>query len=77
MCRQPLEPERNHSGNSTARYERLALSRDKDGIKQLAEKGQIIEKPADIPKDPYILEFLDLPEQHRYSEMAPLLTRLA
>jgi hypothetical protein len=30
-----------------------------------------------VSKDPYILEFLDLPEQHRYSEMAPLLTRLA
>ena len=49
-------------------YERLALSRDKEGIKQLAEKGQIIEKPADFLKDPYILEFLNLPEQHQYSE---------
>lgn len=52
----------------SALYERLALSRDKDGIKQLAEKGQIIQKPMDILKDPYILEFLDLPEQHRYAE---------
>ncbi len=49
-------------------YERLALSRDKDGIKKLAEKGQIIEKPMDILKDPYILEFLNLPEHHQYSE---------
>ena len=32
-------------------YERLALSRDKEGIKKLAEKGQIIEKPTDILKD--------------------------
>lgn len=53
--------------NSTL-YERLALSRDKEGIKQLAEKGQIIEKPTDILKDPYILEFLNLPEHHQYSE---------
>lgn len=52
----------------SALYERLALSRDKEGIKQLAEKGQIIEKPTDILKDPYILEFLDLKEQHQYSE---------
>ena len=52
----------------SALYERLALSRDKDGIKQLAEKGQIIEKPLDMLKDPYILEFLDLPERHQYSE---------
>ncbi len=45
----------------SALYERLALSRDKEGIKQLAEKGQVIEKPLDIIKDPYILEFLNLP----------------
>ena len=51
-----------------ALYERLALSRDKEGVKQLSEKGQIIEKPIDFLKDPYILEFLDLPEQHHYSE---------
>lgn len=53
---------------NAALYERLALSRDKEGIKQLAEKGQLIEKPTDILKDPYILEFLNLPEQHQYSE---------
>lgn len=52
----------------SALYERLALSRDKIGVKQLAEKGQSIEKPTDILKDPYILEFLDLTEQHKYSE---------
>lgn len=52
----------------SALYERLALSRDKEGVKQLAEKGQVIEKPTDILKDPYILEFLDLPELHQYSE---------
>jgi len=51
-----------------ALYERLALSRDKEGIKQLAEQGQILQKPLDFLKDPYILEFLDLPEQHHYSE---------
>lgn len=49
-------------------YERLALSRDKEGVKQLSAKGQIIEKPADIIKDPYILEFLGLPEKAIYSE---------
>jgi predicted nuclease of restriction endonuclease-like (RecB) superfamily len=52
----------------SALYERLALSRDKEGVKQLAEKGQLIEKPIDFLKDPYILEFLGLPEQHKYSE---------
>ena len=52
----------------SALYERLALSRDKEGVKNLAQKGQIIEKPTDLLKDPYILEFLDLAEQYRYSE---------
>jgi predicted nuclease of restriction endonuclease-like (RecB) superfamily len=46
----------------------LALSRDKEGILKLSEKGQIIEKPKDLIKDPYILEFLGLPELHQYSE---------
>ena len=49
-------------------YTRLALSRDKEGILKLSEKGQIIEKPKDIIKDPYILEFLGLPELRQYSE---------
>lgn len=52
----------------TALYERLVLSRDKAGVRQLADKGQIIEQPLDILKDPYILEFLDLPDQHSFSE---------
>ena len=52
----------------SALYERLALSRDKKGVKQLAEEGQIIQKPTDILKDPYVLEFLNLPEQYQYSE---------
>lgn len=49
-------------------YMRLALSTDKDGIKRLSQKGQLMESSADVIKDPYILEFLDLEEHHRYSE---------
>ena len=49
-------------------YERLALSRDKDGIRQLARKGQIVTQPADILKEPLVLEFLGLSERERYSE---------
>ena len=52
----------------SALYARLALSRDKEGILKLSEKGQIIEKPKDIIKDPYILEFLGLSELPQYSE---------
>jgi predicted nuclease of restriction endonuclease-like (RecB) superfamily len=49
-------------------YERLALSRDKAGVRCLAAKGQIIEHAADIIKDPVVLEFLGLEEQPRYNE---------
>jgi predicted nuclease of restriction endonuclease-like (RecB) superfamily len=49
-------------------YERLQLSRDKEGIKELSQKGQIIEKAEDVVKDPYILEFLGLQELPQYSE---------
>lgn len=52
----------------SALYQRLILSRDKEKIKELAHKGQIIEKPEDALKDPYVLEFVGLPEQHLYSE---------
>lgn len=49
-------------------YERLALSRDKKGVKRLAEKGQIVTRPEDVLKEPYILEFLGLDEKAGYSE---------
>ncbi len=52
----------------SALYERLSLSRDKQGIKQLSEKGQVIETATDTLKDPYILEFVGLPENEKYSE---------
>jgi len=49
-------------------YERLALSRNKKKIRQLATKGQIINSPQDLFKDPYVLEFTGLPEKAEYSE---------
>lgn len=39
-------------------FERLVLSRDKKGVKELSEKGQILNVPKDAIKEPYILEFL-------------------
>ena len=51
-------------------YERLALSRDKEGIRQLAQKGLVIEKVSDVIKNPFVLEFLDLEEKSAYSEHA-------
>ena len=49
-------------------YERLALSTDKEKVSQLALEGHVIEKSNDLVKDPYVLEFLGLPELPVYSE---------
>lgn len=53
---------------ASALYHRLALSRDKAGVKRLAEKGQVVTKPEDALKEPYVLEFLGLDEKSGYSE---------
>ena len=47
---------------------RLAASKDKTGILQLAEQGQSIARPADLLREPYIFEFLKIPEPHQVSE---------
>ena len=49
-------------------FHRLALSKDKESILAMAQQGVDILKPVDIIKDPYILEFLEIPEQHQYQE---------
>jgi len=49
-------------------YHRLALSRDKDAVRRLAREGQVVEKPADIIKNPIVLEFLELDESPNYTE---------
>jgi predicted nuclease of restriction endonuclease-like (RecB) superfamily len=49
-------------------YERLALSKDKKGLLRLATRGQEIQKPVDIFKDPVVIEFLGLPESPRLVE---------
>lgn len=49
-------------------FERLALSKDKKGLLRLAEKGQEIQGPLDVFKDPVVIEFLGLPESHRLVE---------
>lgn len=52
----------------SALYTRLTLSRDKEEIKKLSKEGLILENPRDAIKDPYILEFIGLPENNSYSE---------
>jgi len=53
---------------NSALFTRLALSRDKNQIAELSKKGLILEKPKDAIKDPYILEFIGLPDRYSYSE---------
>ena len=49
-------------------YERLSLSRDKQGVLDLSRRGHVIEKPIDVLKEPFVLEFLNLDEKESYSE---------
>ncbi|CAM3972766.1 YhcG family protein [Flavobacterium cucumis] len=46
-------------------YERLLLSQgknNKEKVLQLAQKGQELSQPEDLIKDPYVFEFLGIPE---------------
>ena len=49
-------------------YERLALSRNKKGLMRLAMQGHDVQKPADLFKDPVVMEFLGLPESPKLTE---------
>lgn len=53
---------------STMLFARLLKSRDKAGVLTLATRGQVLEKPVDALKDPYVLDFLDLPDGERLHE---------
>ena len=52
----------------TALFERIALSKNTKSVMKMAAKGQVIETGTDIARDPYVLEFLNIPEHHSYSE---------
>lgn len=49
-------------------YERLALSRNKKSVLQLAQNGNVIRKPEDLLKQPTVLEFLGMEEKSEYVE---------
>lgn len=53
---------------NTFLFDRLLKSRDKAGVMTLANEGLVPARPLDAIKDPYVLEFLDLPESHRLVE---------
>ncbi len=52
-------------------FERLALSRDREGVLALAEKGHEIQQPSDLIKDPYVLEFTGLPQSRAIPRIGP------
>jgi hypothetical protein len=49
-------------------FERLALSKDKKGVLELARSRQVIETGKDLVKNPYVFEFLNIAQDHRYTE---------
>jgi predicted nuclease of restriction endonuclease-like (RecB) superfamily len=49
-------------------FGRLLKSRDKAGVMELATRGQVVERPTDILRSPYVLDFLNLPESHALRE---------
>ena len=53
---------------ATALFLRLAASKDKAGVLQLAAQGQVLAQPADLLREPYVFEFLKIPEPWQVSE---------
>ena len=54
----------------TLLFARLLKSRDKEGVLALATKGQEVLRPIDAIKNPYVLDFLALPESSLLRETA-------
>jgi predicted nuclease of restriction endonuclease-like (RecB) superfamily len=49
-------------------YERVGLSRDKEGVLALAKQGELVATPAEMVRDPYVFEFLELKREELYTE---------
>ena len=52
----------------TALFQRLALSKEKEGIIELSNRGHQIKTPDDLSKDPYVFEFLGFSEEGLFKE---------
>lgn len=57
-----------HRQKESGLFMRLAQSKDKEGVLQLAHEGQSVQTPEDVVKDTYTLEFLGLEDKNRYKE---------
>jgi len=49
-------------------FYRLALSKNKEEVLLLSKNGQEVQTPRDIVKDPFVLEFVGIPEKQVYYE---------
>ena len=49
-------------------FERVGLSRDREAVLALANEGRLLDTVTANVRDPYVLEFLGLPERQAYSE---------
>jgi predicted nuclease of restriction endonuclease-like (RecB) superfamily len=52
----------------TMLFHRFALSTDKDGVLSLAKTGKKVKQTSDLLRDPYIFEFLKVPEPYHIEE---------
>ena len=52
-------------------FHRLALSTNREEVLRLAKEGEIIERPEDILREPYVFEFTGLPQLPVYTEALP------
>lgn len=60
-------------------FERVGLSRDHDAVMAFSREGRLAETPETLLRDPYVLEFLGLPQSLAFTEgelEAALLTHL-
>jgi predicted nuclease of restriction endonuclease-like (RecB) superfamily len=54
---------------NTGLFLRLAAGKDRDEILKLSKQGQVIETATDLLRDPYVFEFLKIPEPYLPSEL--------
>ena len=54
---------------NTGLFLRLAVGKDREGILKLSQQGQVIETATDLLRDPYVFEFLKIPEPYLPSEL--------
>jgi len=52
----------------TGLFHRIAINKDNEKILKLSKEGQIIKSENDLTKDPYVFEFLGIPENYEYTE---------